>query len=104
MTAHHVITTLLVLSSYVVHFTRVGNMVLVVMDVADVVLCTAKCMKYLGERLAKLCDFVFGVFIVVWVVTRHVIYCRCQGGCSMHIFLLFSLFLLSSYSPLIQMQ
>ena len=74
MTAHHVITSLLVLSSYVFHYTSVGNVVLVVMDVADVVLCAGKCSKYLGKRFQRLCDAIFGVFIVTWIITRHIVY------------------------------
>ncbi len=50
MITHHIITTILVVASYSVHFTHVGNAVLVVMDAADVFLCLAKCIKYLGPK------------------------------------------------------
>jgi acyl-CoA-dependent ceramide synthase len=49
-------------------------MVLVVMDIADVVLCSGKCLKYLGKRFNALCDFVFGIFLIVWIATRHIAY------------------------------
>jgi acyl-CoA-dependent ceramide synthase len=32
----------------------------------------AKCLKYLGY--SKLCDFVFGLFMLTWVIARHVLY------------------------------
>lgn len=38
MFSHHIITTALISSCYYYHFTRVGNMILVVMDVVDLFL------------------------------------------------------------------
>lgn len=74
MTTHHIITTLLLVSSYAVHLTRIGNAVLVIMDTADVFLCLAKCLKYLGKRFQTVCDATFGAFVFVWLVTRHGLY------------------------------
>lgn len=38
MLTHHFITCLLIYSCYCYHFTRVGNLILVIMDVGDVLL------------------------------------------------------------------
>ncbi|KAK4083765.1 uncharacterized protein Triagg1_1427 [Trichoderma aggressivum f. europaeum] len=90
---HHFATIALVAASYSYHFTRVGNLTLIIMDVVDLIfpvtstllvppfrrresltacLQFAKCAKYLGYR--KLCDGLFGVFVVVWLATRHVFF------------------------------
>jgi len=72
MFAHHIITISLVSSCYFYHHTRVGNLILVLMDTIDVILPLAKCLKYLG--FTTICDAVFGLFVVSWFVTRHVLY------------------------------
>ncbi|KAI6089143.1 longevity assurance proteins LAG1/LAC1 [Hypoxylon rubiginosum] len=72
MLTHHFITITLISTSYCYHLTRVGNLILVLMDVVDLFLPLAKCLKYLGY--AKLCDFMFVVFMVSWFIARHVLY------------------------------
>lgn len=97
MIVHHVVTIGLVAAAYSYHFTRVGNLILIIMDVVDIifpvtfsslplfftqtfrrresltlVLQFAKCAKYLGY--ATLCDFLFGLFVVVWLATRHLFF------------------------------
>ncbi|KAK5991241.1 Sphingosine N-acyltransferase-like protein FUM18 [Cladobotryum mycophilum] len=72
MFSHHIITTALVSSCYCYHHTRVGTFILVIMDVVDLFLPVAKCLKYCGYK--TLCDIAFGLFMVVWFVARHVIY------------------------------
>ncbi|RPB24351.1 longevity assurance proteins LAG1/LAC1 [Terfezia boudieri ATCC MYA-4762] len=72
MFAHHIITSILITGSYQFHLTRVGNAILVTMDIVDILLPAAKLLRYLGYQ--KLCDFAFGVFLVTWVVSRHVVY------------------------------
>lgn len=72
MFSHHIITTALISSCYYYHFTRVGNMILVVMDVVDLFLPAAKCLKYAGY--SAICDVMFGVFMVSWLLARHIIY------------------------------
>ncbi|KAK3988253.1 sphingosine N-acyltransferase [Cladorrhinum sp. PSN332] len=72
MLVHHAITISLVATSYAYHQTRVGHLVLVLMDVIELLFPLAKCLKYLG--LTTLCDVVFGVFLFVWLWTRHVFY------------------------------
>jgi acyl-CoA-dependent ceramide synthase len=93
MLTHHIVTIALVTASYAYHFTRVGNLILITMDIIDIVfpvefhpfsqsssykgelltgLKLAKCAKYLGHT--TLCDYLFGLFVVVWLVTRHVFF------------------------------
>ncbi|KAJ4860605.1 TLC domain-containing protein [Trichoderma breve] len=75
---HHFATIWLVTASYSYHFTRVGNLTLIIMDVVDLIFPLAKCAKYLGYR--KLCDCLFGVFVVIWLTTRHVFFLMSTTG------------------------
>lgn len=70
MVSHHIVTIALVYSSYRYGLTRVGNVVLILMDFNDLIFSAAKCLKYMG--LQTLCDVMFGVFVVSWVLCRHV--------------------------------
>lgn len=72
MLSHHVITFALLLSSYCVNFTRIGNAVLCCMDFADILLPLAKILNYLNLR--TICDIAFGLFAVGWLVTRHILF------------------------------
>ncbi|KAK4180642.1 sphingosine N-acyltransferase [Triangularia setosa] len=72
MLVHHAITLSLIAASYAYHQTRVGHLILVLMDVIELIFPLAKCLKYIG--FTTLCDVVFGVFLFVWVWTRHVFY------------------------------
>ncbi|KAK9370946.1 TLC domain-containing protein [Lipomyces kononenkoae] len=72
MFTHHIVTCSLLIMSYNYCFTRMGNVVLCLMDVVDMVFSAAKMLKYLGHQ--TLCDVMFGVFIVTWVISRHVLY------------------------------
>ena len=91
MFTHHIITCALIFTSYGYHQTKVGNLILCLMDVVDLFLAVsmigitngclqeltgtlkfAKVLKYLQFRL--ICDIAFGVFLVVWFVTRQVLY------------------------------
>ncbi|KAG0189289.1 sphingosine N-acyltransferase lag1 [Apophysomyces sp. BC1034] len=69
MVSHHIITIMLLVSSYCTNFTRIGNAVLCCMDLADVFLSLAKILKYLGFQ--TICDVAFGLFAVTWPITRH---------------------------------
>ncbi|WQF90004.1 Putative TRAM1-like protein [Colletotrichum destructivum] len=69
---HHAITNSLIAACYAYHQTRVGHLILVLMDVIELILPLAKCLKYVG--FTTLCDVVFGVFLFVWIWTRHVFY------------------------------
>ncbi|KAJ5752056.1 longevity assurance proteins LAG1/LAC1 [Penicillium odoratum] len=72
MLAHHIITILLVYTSYALHLTRVANLVLVLMDVVDIFFPLAKCLKYLGFGTMR--DVMFGFFMLSWFLARHVFY------------------------------
>ncbi|KAI1074221.1 TLC domain-containing protein [Whalleya microplaca] len=72
MIIHHFATISLIASSYAYHHTRVANLILVLMDVIELIFPLAKCLKYVG--FTTVCDMVFGVFIVTWLLTRHVFY------------------------------
>ncbi|GAB5593868.1 Sphingosine N-acyltransferase lag1 [Umbelopsis nana] len=72
MFSHHIITCILVISSYCINFTRIGNAVLCCMDLADILLPFAKILNYLNLR--TLCDITFGLFALSWLVTRHVLF------------------------------
>ncbi|KAK0389507.1 hypothetical protein NLU13_3082 [Sarocladium strictum] len=72
MLVHHAITICLITSCYAYHQTRVGHLILVLMDVVELIFPLAKCLKYIG--FTTLCDGIFGVFLFVWVWTRHVFY------------------------------
>ncbi|CAG8506194.1 21865_t:CDS:2 [Cetraspora pellucida] len=72
MATHHVITISLMFFSYIFNYTRIGNAVLCTMDFADIQLPLAKMLKYLG--FGVICDVLFGIFMVSWLVTRHYIY------------------------------
>ncbi|KAM0792107.1 hypothetical protein ACM66B_004811 [Microbotryomycetes sp. NB124-2] len=72
MFTHHVITTSLMAGSYIQNWTRIGNAILVTMDPVDIVLPLAKLFKYTGN--SKAADACFAIFLVVWILTRHVIF------------------------------
>ncbi|RSL50924.1 hypothetical protein CEP54_011696 [Fusarium duplospermum] len=73
MFSHHIVTIGLVYCSYRYGLTRVGNVVLVLMDLNDLFFSVAKCLKYLKHQ--TLCDIMFGIFVVSWVLLRHVAFC-----------------------------
>lgn len=72
MFTHHLVTVALVGGSYYYYYMRIGHVILVLMDVGDVLLSTAKMLKYAGYN--TLCDYAFGLFLLCWVVCRHILY------------------------------
>ncbi|PAA64970.1 hypothetical protein BOX15_Mlig001345g2 [Macrostomum lignano] len=70
LTAHHLVTIGLILLSWAFNFTRVGLLTLVIHDAVDPLLSFGKLAKYLGAQ--KLSDATFGVFLIVWVLSRLV--------------------------------
>lgn len=72
MFSHHVITFLLVVGLYYYYFGRVGHAIMMIMDLVDILLITAKMLKYLG--FLRLCDLMFMLFLVAWIVLRHGLY------------------------------
>ncbi|KAF5571585.1 fumonisin biosynthetic ceramide synthase [Fusarium phyllophilum] len=69
---HHFITITLIILCYVYHHTRVGSLILVMMDAIEILFPFAKCLRYLG--FTTLCDVVFCIFFITWIISRHVLY------------------------------
>jgi acyl-CoA-dependent ceramide synthase len=72
MLAHHVITIALMAGSYANYQCRVGIAILICMDFVDCVFPLAKILRYLA--LQRACDIMFGVFVISWILSRHVAY------------------------------
>lgn len=69
MFTHHIVTCILIIGSYYYYYTRVGHVILFLMDVVDIQLSLAKIFKYFEWN--RLCDATFIVFMLTWAVTRH---------------------------------
>lgn len=74
MFVHHILTLILLALSWVCNLHRVGSLVLVIHDCADIFLEAAKLTKYANYQ--KLCDCIFAVFTIVWLITRLGFYPR----------------------------
>lgn len=74
MFVHHVLTLTLIALSWICNLHRIGSLVLLVHDCADIFLEAAKSLKY--ANLQKACDIIFGIFTVTWVITRLMLYPR----------------------------
>ncbi|KAF8138540.1 TLC domain-containing protein [Boletus edulis] len=72
MMAHHIITIILMVTSYTYNFTRIGCVIMVLMDCCDIFLPLAKMLRYIA--LYTLCDAMFTAFLVCWFITRHVLF------------------------------
>lgn len=70
LTFHHIVTLLLIWSSYVFHFTKMGLPIYITMDVSDFLLSFSKTLNYLDSGLAF---FSFAIFVVAWIYLRHYI-------------------------------
>ncbi|KAL1681586.1 TLC domain-containing protein [Schizophyllum commune] len=73
MFTHHVITIFLMLSSYYTNFTRIGCLIMVLMDWCDIWLPLAKMGRYL-DIPHQIYDYAFAIFLVSWFITRHVLF------------------------------
>merc|ERR1740121_808858 len=76
---HHVVTVVIIYVSYVYGWNRVGCVTMLLLDLADVPLHIAKLCKYTAEATKKrgwqfMADRMFECFVVVFVVTRLVMY------------------------------
>ena len=83
MIIHHLTTILLIFLSWLTHFNRIGSSILLVHDVADIFLEAAKTFNYVSKakdgsrKWAKIiCDTLFGIFAIVFFVSRLIIYPR----------------------------
>jgi len=74
MMAHHVITIVLIVTSYAYNITRVGCLIIVLMDWCDIFLPLAKMLRYLAFQTA--CDVTFVCWMLSWFITRHVLFCK----------------------------
>ncbi|XP_059163335.1 ceramide synthase 2-like isoform X2 [Physella acuta] len=72
MVIHHVATLLLMGMSWVNNFVRIGTLVLLVHDAVDSWMEAAKVSKYIGYD--KACEILFFIFMIVWVLTRMIIF------------------------------
>lgn len=72
MLMHHFVTVGLMVGSYGFRQWRVGNAILVLMDIVDLIFPLAKILRYVGWQNA--CDAMFGLFVVTWIGARHVAY------------------------------
>ena len=75
MLVHHVATILLLSFSWTVNCVRIGTLILVVHDVADLFLEPAKILKYAGYQ--RVCDVLFLIFSFVWCVSRMIVFPFC---------------------------
>ncbi|GFQ76734.1 ceramide synthase 6 [Trichonephila clavata] len=72
MFVHHIVTILLLTFSWTSNLFRIGSLVLVIHDFADVPLEAAKMAKYVErQRVADMC---FAVFTVAWLISRLGLY------------------------------
>lgn len=69
MLVHHIVTILLLTFSWTVNFVRIGTLVLVIHDFADVPLEGAKLCRYL-KISDTISNSVFGVFTLSWIFSR----------------------------------
>lgn len=70
MIFHHIVTLLLVWSSYVFHFTRIGLAIYITMDISDFLLSLSKIFNYLDSPFTPP---VFFIFVTTWIYLRHYI-------------------------------
>ncbi|KAJ6515944.1 TLC domain-containing protein [Mycena sanguinolenta] len=73
MMAHHVITVFLMGLSYFFNFTRVGSLIMFLMDLCDIFLPIAKMCRYMNLS-SLVCDSLFASFLVSWFITRHILF------------------------------
>lgn len=72
MFIHHLTTILLIIFSYTCNLIRGGSLVLIIHDFSDVFMEAAKMFKYI--KWQRGCDVCFGLFFIVWTVTRLIIF------------------------------
>lgn len=69
---HHLVTIALIVFSFTCNFVRIGSLILIVHDIADIPLHMSKMLIYLEWK--RLCDAVFSFFSILWIITRCGIY------------------------------
>eukprot|EP01041_Mallomonas_annulata_P001469 gene1469-2828_t len=81
MGIHHLLTILLIIFSYISNFTRIGTVILILHDSADIFLESAKCFNYYSkvkghEHTSIICDILFAMFAITFFITRLILYPR----------------------------
>uniref|UniRef100_A0A158PCV2 TLC domain-containing protein n=1 Tax=Angiostrongylus cantonensis TaxID=6313 RepID=A0A158PCV2_ANGCA len=66
---HHIVTIALLSSSFTINFVRVGTLVLISHDIADIILEFGKLTRY-DRNLKNVTNICFVVFLTSWIVTR----------------------------------
>jgi ceramide synthetase len=80
MMLHHVLTIALIMASYLTNFTRIGASILMLHDVADIFLESAKIFNYIKYSnkdmpiFNLIPDILFGIFAVLFPITRLILY------------------------------
>ena len=74
MFIHHVATLMLLSISWIMNMFRIGSLILLVHDCSDILLEFIKALKC--AKMHKACDSIFIFFVMVWIVTRLVIFPR----------------------------
>ncbi|KAL1807069.1 hypothetical protein DCAR_0832934 [Daucus carota subsp. sativus] len=69
---HHLATAILIISSYILRFIRVGSVILALHDASDVFLEVGKMSKYGGAE--GLASFSFILFVLSWILLRLIYY------------------------------
>uniref|UniRef100_A0A6A7FUM3 Ceramide synthase 6-like n=1 Tax=Hirondellea gigas TaxID=1518452 RepID=A0A6A7FUM3_9CRUS len=69
---HHLVTIALMVFSFTCNFVRMGSLILIIHDIADVPLQMSKMLIYLKWK--RSCDAVFAFFSVLWIITRCGVY------------------------------
>ncbi|XP_063220176.1 ceramide synthase 6-like [Bacillus rossius redtenbacheri] len=72
MFIHHIATIILMVLSWICNLYRIGTLVLLVHDCADIFLEASKMAKY--ANFQRVCDTFFVIFTIVWIATRLVVY------------------------------
>ncbi|KAF7489627.1 Ceramide synthase 6 [Sarcoptes scabiei] len=68
MFVHHAVTLCLLSFSWACNLVRIGTLVLVIHDFADVPLEGAKMMSYVKKK--QIADIIFNIFAICWIVSR----------------------------------
>lgn len=72
MMIHHILTSTLIISSYLAGQWRIGMIVFILHDIADIFLELAKMMGYIQRYYVQKIIFIF--FLISWFVPRGVLY------------------------------
>ncbi|KAL7644524.1 UNVERIFIED_CONTAM: hypothetical protein RMT77_005357 [Armadillidium vulgare] len=72
MLLHHLISAALIIFSWAVNLVRIGSVMLVLFDLADVLLQLTKMCIYIGNQ--PICNVIFSIFAATWIITRDFIF------------------------------